>query len=109
MILKVKWNGPYAVVTVPQLPGQLIKVGDVVSLRVADGVPISRFWTIVEGQEEYEAGLEAAKASRAAAEEAKSTRAADTVAAVDSVLALTRAGDPAVDGGDTNLPEQEGD
>ena len=86
MIIEAKYVGPFDTVTVPTMPGKLIKQGETVKLRIEDGVPIGGCWEIVKGKKEYEAGLKAAAAEAEAKAKARQARATATAKIAEDIL-----------------------
>lgn len=86
MILEAKYVGPFPTVTIPSMPGVIIKQGEVTKIRIPDGVPIAECWEIVKGKKEYEAGLKAAAEKKEQAAKATTARAAATKKLADENL-----------------------
>ena len=64
MILKAKYVGPFAEVSVPGFAGKVAHPGEEVVLRVRDGFPLGGCWEITEGEDQYRAALEKAQAEK---------------------------------------------
>lgn len=96
MILKAKYVGPYASVEVPGFAHRTAKRDEVVTVRVPDGSVLGGPWEIVEGKEEYEKAIEAARERREAEAKAKADAAAsDREAHLDALDKVTEQQDKA--------------
>lgn len=85
MIVEATYNGPYAVVLIPNSNGKRStrdKDGNhpSVKIRVREGHPIGGCWDITKGKKEYEAGLKKAEAASAEAKKVRAARAEKTAA-----------------------------
>lgn len=65
MILEAKYIGPFKRVYVPGFEDKKVERGELVKLRIPDGVVLPACWKITKGQEAYGAALKVAEQKRA--------------------------------------------